>query len=217
VGTKSLLIDVGPDFRQQALRAKISHLDGLLLTHTHYDHIAGIDDFRALNFFQNTPIPCLLSKESFAELETRYHYLFKAHVEGQSHAAKIDCRILADVTGVVEFAGLQIGYTTYWQGDMKVNGFRIGDFAYISDIRTYGEEIFSFLDGVQYLVVSALRIEPSHVHFSLEEAASFAHKVKAKKTWLTHLSHHVDYETASQILPADVRPGFDGFEFTFEV
>ncbi len=211
-----MLIDVGPDFRQQALRSKVTHLDGLLLTHTHYDHIAGIDDFRALNFIQKQPIPCLLSKESFAEMEVRYHYLFKAHVDGQSHAAKIDCRILPSDTGTVEFAGLQIGYTSYWQGDMLVNGFRMGDFAYISDIRSYGEEIFYFLDGVKYLVVSALRIEPSHVHFSLEEAASFAHKVKAKKTWLTHLSHHVDYDIACQILPPDVRPGFDGLEFFFE-
>jgi len=216
VGDTSLLIDVGPDFRWQALTAKLLQLDGLLLTHTHYDHIAGIDELRVLNFWQKKPIECLLSKESFAELQVRYSYLFKAHEEGDSRTAQLSCQILPHESGTALFAGLEIGYTSYAQGNMKVNGFRIGKFAYISDIQSHGEEIFVFLEGVEQLVVSALRIEPSRAHFSLEQAAGFAHKVGAKQTWLTHLSHTVDHEMACNLLPPDVRPGYDGLEFFFE-
>jgi phosphoribosyl 1,2-cyclic phosphate phosphodiesterase len=207
---------VGPDFRQQALRTNLTHIDGLLLTHTHFDHIAGIDELRVLNFWQKKPIRCLLSQESFAEMQIRYHYLFKPHEEGGSRTAQIDCQILPGHSGTVEFVGQPISFISYRQGGMKVNGFRFGNFAYISDIRDHGEDIFPFLEGVDFLVLSALRLEPSRAHFSLEEAAQFAHKAKVKKTWLTHLSHNVDYESACKLLPPDVRPGFDGFEFTFE-
>ena len=217
IGDKTLLIDVGPDFRQQALHNKITQLDGLLLTHTHFDHIAGIDELRVLNFWQKTPIQCLLSKESYREMQVRYHYLFKGQEEGQSRTAQLDWQVLPGDSGQIEFAGLPIRYTSFRQGGMKVNGFRLGNFAYISDIRDHGEEIFAFLEGTEELVLSALRAEPSRAHFSLEEAAMFAHKAGVKKTWLTHLSHTVDYETACLSLPPDVRPGIDGLEFFFEV
>lgn len=216
IGNKTLLIDVGPDFRQQALKYKLTQLDGLILTHTHFDHIAGIDELRVLNFWQKKPIRCLLSKSSLRELETRYHYLFKPYAEGESRTAQIECKVLPEESGVVSFEGVDIRYTSYMQGNMPVNGFRFGNFAYISDIKQYGDSIFGFLDGVETLVLSALRAEPSRAHLSLEQAAQFAHKVKAKNTWLTHLSHAVEHEAACQILPADVRLGYDGLEFFFE-
>jgi len=199
------------------LKARISRVEGLFLTHTNYDHIAGIDELRALNFWQQTPISCLLSQESLDELKVRYYYLFAGDEDGGARKAQIACQVLPNDMGHVEFAGHRIGYVSYFQSNMKVNGFRLGNFAYISDIRVFDEAIFPFLEGVESLVLSALRVEPSRAHFSLEEAAAFAQKVKAKKTWLTHLSHHVDYEAACKILPPDVRPGFDGLEFFFDV
>jgi phosphoribosyl 1,2-cyclic phosphate phosphodiesterase len=212
MGSAKLLIDIGPDFRQQALRYGIDHLDGLLLTHTHYDHIAGIDELRALNFRQKKPFPCLLSEESYADLATRYYYLFKPSKEGESYTAQIEWHKLPKPHGEVEFLGVKIGYVSYSQGGMKVTGFRIGSFAYISDIRHYEPSIFDGLRGVNTLVLSALRAEPSHVHFSLQEAASFAHQVGAKRTYLTHLSHAVNEEAAEQILPPDIRLAYDGLQ-----
>lgn len=210
----SFLIDVGPDFRQQALMYNIDRVDGLLLTHTHFDHIAGIDDLRIYSVRQTNPIPCLLSQESFDELQVRYRYLFKA---GKSSTVKFHCQPLPAEYGTILFEGIKIGYCHYMQGDMKVTGYRIGDFAYISDIHDYSSSIFDSLQGVNHLVLSALRAEPSRVHLSLDQAVDFARKVGARQTRLTHLSHFLDYEEANRNLPPDVQLGYDGLTIEFEV
>jgi phosphoribosyl 1,2-cyclic phosphate phosphodiesterase len=216
VGGKTILIDVGPDFRQQALKAGIEDLDGLMLTHTHFDHIAGIDELRVFNFRHKKPFPILLSKESSDDLHKRYYYLFRERKEGDSLAVSLDCRVLPSESGEIEFLGIPVRYVSYSQASMKVNGFRIGSFAYVSDIREHSDEIFSALKGVDSLVLSALRDGPSPVHLSLTEAAAFAKKVGAKRTWLTHLSHSIDYETVSAKLPQGMQLGLDGLSLEFE-
>ncbi len=213
---KSVLIDVGPDFRQQALKFGIDHLDGLLLTHTHYDHIAGIDELRIFYVRRNRELPCLLSKESYEHLKMRYPYLFQRIGEAASLSARLEIHLLAAMKGEVEFVGLKIGYFSYYQGDMAVNGYRIGNFAYVSDIREYDESIFVALKGVDHLVLSALREAPSRLHFSLEEAVRFARQAGAKKTWLTHMNHELDHEKANSKLPNDVQLAYDGLEISFE-
>lgn len=215
VAGKVLLLDIGPDFRQQALKYRLDQVDGLLLTHTHYDHIAGIDELRVMNFHQKKPFPCLMSRESLEDLKRRYFYLFQPAKEGETRSTQLDCQILPKDSGEIDFLEIKIRYMSYYQGNMKVNGFRIGNFAYVTDIRRYEEGIFNELEGIETLVLSALRIEPSHVHFSLDEAAAFAHRIGAKKTWLTHLSHSVEYDDAIRVLPPDVKPGFDGLELSF--
>lgn len=211
---RSFLIDVGPDFREQALTYKIGRIDGLLLTHTHFDHIAGIDDLRIYSVRQANPIPCLLSQESLDELQLRYYYLFR---QGKSSTAKFHCHPLPANEGTIFFEGIEIGYCHYLQGDMKVTGYRIGDFAYISDIHDYPSSIFDSLQGVNHLVLSALRAEPSQVHLSLDQAVEFARKVGARTTRLTHLSHFLDYEEVNRRLPPDVQLGYDGLTIEFEV
>jgi len=212
---KSLLLDVGPDFYTQAIKYKINRLDGLLLTHTHYDHIAGIDELRIFYVLQNKPFPCLLSKESYEDLKKRYDYFFEPPTEAGSLSAQLEFQILEKDVGGTEFLGIQVHYFSYSQGGMKVTGFRIGDFGYVSDIRNYDESIFQELKGVRTLVLSALMQEPTKLHFSFEEAVVFSRRAGAQKTWLTHLAHFTDHEQGNALLPPEVRLAYDGLILEF--
>lgn len=213
---KALLIDVGPDFRQQALLHQLSDLEGLLLTHTHFDHIAGIDELRIFYIWQNRPFPVLLSLKSFEDLKKRYDYLFEDAKKAGTLTAQLACQVLDPCAGRVKFLGVDICYCYYFQGGMQVTGFRIGNFAYISDIKQYDERLFESLQGVKHLVVSALKEEISPLHFSFQNALDFCRKIGADQTYLTHLSHAVDYDLVASSLPLGVKLAYDGLEVDFE-
>lgn len=214
IGEKRFLIDVGPDFRAQALKFQITRLDGLLLTHAHQDHVGGIDDLRPVCFLRKSPLPILVSQETAQDIRMRYHYLFPSRDSAGS--GPFELHILPPKQmGEVVFEKMAIQYVTYLQGKMAVIGFRIGDFAYISDIRTFSPDIFTQLKGVKYLVISALKYIPSPLHFSVDEAIDFAAQIKAERTWLTHLSHELDYHHANAYLPPHIRMAYDGLEISF--
>ena len=215
IANKQFLIDVGPDFRQQALKYHIDHLDGLILTHTHYDHIAGVDELRIFYLRSKQSLPCLLSQESFDELRLRYRYLFQPIGEVPTLSAQLVFHILEEDVGSTTFLDVPLSYMSYFQGGMKVNGFRFGPFAYVSDIREYDDSVFLALKGVQILVLSALHEAASPLHLSLDEAVSFARKVGAKQTFLTHVSHAIDHERINCLLPHEVQVGYDGLELEF--
>ena len=210
VEDKIFLIDAGPDFRTQALTNNIMRLDGLLITHPHFDHVAGIDDLRVFHFFHKKTVPCLLSQESLKAIEKSHAYLFESNEK-----ARFDFHVLKDSQGEVMFQGLKWHYTSFLQKNDKVTGFRLGNMAYILDIRSFSEDIFEMLEGVEILILSALKYHPSPSHFSIEEAVSFSQKVGAKKTYLSHLAHEVDYEEGSRILPSHVKLAYDGLEVGF--
>lgn len=210
VGGKQFLIDAGPDFRVQALTYGITHLDGLLLTHPHFDHIGGIDDLRVFNFFQKKTLPCLLSQESLDVIKTCHSYFFE---DGEQERFRF--QVLPQEEGAIEFEGIKWQYMSFLQKKDKVTGYRLGNIAYILDIRTFSEKIFQRLQGVDILVLSALRYESSPSHFSIEEAIEFAKKVGAKQTWLSHVAHEVDYEEGSRILPPNIHFAYDGLEVKF--
>ncbi len=142
---KQVLIDCGPDFHQQAIKYDICHLDGLILTHAHNDHTAGLDELRALFMVSKTPMICMLSKETLHDVAKRYDYMMKppAAVQGiKPLISKFDfCELPAD-TCAVDFLGVHWDVFSYKQIGMKVNGFRSGTFAYVTDIRDFSDEIF---------------------------------------------------------------------------
>lgn len=213
---KKILIDAGPDLRLQALRCGLSHLDGLILTHTHFDHIAGIDELRVFSLKQKQDLPCLLSQESFQELASRYAYLLQVPKETKSVSARFAFHLLEGLQGELNFLGIRIGFVSYAQGTTPVTGFRFGEFAYLSDIKEFDVSILEPLRGVRFLCLSALCKDPSKFHLSFEEAAALGKKIGAEKTFLTHMNHEVDHEYVSRTLPPGVFLAYDGLEIAFE-
>lgn len=209
---KRYLIDVGPDYRAQALKYQIDHLDGLLLTHTHYDHIAGLDELRIYTFVHKKPIPCLLSRESLEELKICYHYFLPPNGADEVHETKLNFQVLEGDQGETSFEGLDVAYFSYDQLGMEVNGFRFGKFAYVIDILDYKEEIFSSLNGTEVLVISGRRWEKSKAHISLEEGIEIGEKIGAKKTYFTHISHEIEHGETNAKLPDGFFLAYDGLE-----
>lgn len=217
VGKKRFLIDVGPEFRQQALLHQITHLDAVLLTHAHADHIAGIDDLRAFYFLTEKKLPCFLSEETLSEVRLRYHYLFTDITPKKSISAQLSFTVLRQDFGHFDVEEVPIFYFSYFQMQTKVTGFRVGKFAYVCDIRDYSEDVIKALKGIDILVISALRHSVSPLHFTVDEAILFARKVEAKQTYLTHIAHELEHDTTEALLPPDVRMSYDGLVLNFDV
>ncbi len=211
---KVFLIDPGPDFRTQALKEGIHTLDGVLITHAHHDHTAGIDDLRVYNK-GDYHLPCLLSQETYDDLKVRYAYIFNPTAESKTLLTRFSVQLLENTRGSVDFEGLPIRYFTFEQMGMAVNGYRLGNFAYVSDIKHYPETLFEDLEGVEILVVSALRKSASHMHFNLSEAVAFAQKVRAKETYLTHIAHDLEHEATNKELPLGIFLAYDELEIEF--
>lgn len=214
---KRFLIDVGPDFRDQALRYDIEHLDGALLTHSHYDHVGGIDELRVFYFKHKIRLKVLASVETYEELRHRFHYLFKTKQADGSLQSQLDFTLLEEDFGKTAFQGVTVHYMSYEQANMKVAGYRFGDLAYICDIRTYSERVIDALKGVDTLVLSALRYGPSEVHFSVDEAVAFSEKVGARRTFFTHIAHDLEHDETNQQLPENIRLAHDGLELAFRL
>jgi phosphoribosyl 1,2-cyclic phosphate phosphodiesterase len=212
---KRILVDCGPDLRQQALEHDINAIDALIITHAHNDHTAGADDLRPYNFHRDKPMPCLLSKETAEDMEKRFYYMFDKESTKHQLFPKFEWCYLAGDSGTVMFEDVQIHYLSYMQMGMKVNGFRIGNMAYICDIRTYSPHIFDQLKGVKILVLSALRYTSSAFHFSVDEAVEFSNRVGPDQTWLTHISHDLDHEKTNAYLPSNIQLAYDGMRFEF--
>lgn len=215
-GKENILIDAGPDFRQQALKYNIGHLTACIITHIHYDHIGGLDDLRVFYFIEKKPVHCMLSKSSFDEIKLRYFYQFMEHNNHNSKAVKFEYLILPHDRGEIDFHNLHIKYMTYYQGDIPVLGLKIGSLAYITDIRHYPDTIFEDLKGVETLIVSGLRRTSSPVHFNLDEALEFAKQVQCKRVYFNHIDHELDHESVNQSLPEWAKLSFDGQIIEFE-
>ncbi|MGK5594050.1 MAG: MBL fold metallo-hydrolase [Parachlamydiaceae bacterium] len=212
---KRLLIDASPDLREQALRYKISKIDGVIFTHAHYDHTAGIDDLRIFHFINKKPLPCLVSTETAEELTKRYEYMFAPQPFEHQNASRLQLVHLSGDRGESVFETIPLSYFSFEQLSMKINGFRFGHLAYVTDIKNYPETIFEDLKGVEILIVSALRFTASPMHLNIDEAIDFSKKVGAKKTWFIHIAHEVEHEKMRSYLPDGIELAFDGLEINF--
>lgn len=214
---KNYLIDAGPDIKYQALRYAIKAISGLIISHTHFDHIGGLEELRIFNFIQEKAIPCLLLQESLNDVKKLFYYLFNEKVPGQNNTSQFAFVPLSSSRGLIEFEGMPLSYFRYAQGDMRVLGLRFGDLAYLTDIKHYSEEIFDFLEGVSTVVVSALRLTPSHLHFSIDEAVDFIKKTQATNGYFIHMAHEIEHEHVESLLPQGIHLAYDGLEIPFTI
>lgn len=214
IGDKHLLIDAGPEIREQILSASVDTLSGALITHPHFDHISCVDDLKGFYFAEKKKLPILLSKESFEEICIRHHYLMDS--SGASPVGiHFDFHVMQNSFEKVHFAGLAFEVLSYSQNAMPVMGVKIGNLAYVSDLKEYTNKLIDSLTGIDILIVSALRQTVSPMHLSIDEAIAFAKKVSAKKTYFTHLAHDVDYKRDSPSLPEGIQFAYDGLEIPF--
>lgn len=216
INSKTVLIDAGPDFRQQALTFGISAIDGLILTHTHYDHVGGLEELRSYNFMQKKAIDCLLSEESLHAVQKLFYYLFEPRDGKVGFTSRFTFHPLTEDRGESIFCDVPIRYFSYRQSSMKVLGLRFGDLAYVTDIKEYPETIFDDLQGLSTLVISALRFGKSELQFTIDDAIDFATKVGAKTTYLFHMSHEIDYHHIITLLPENIKAAYDGLEIPFK-
>lgn len=211
---ENYVIDAGPDFRQQMLREKVQTLRAVLFTHEHKDHMAGLDDVRAFNFKEDRDMEIYCTLQVEEALRREYHYVF-----AETRYPGIP-QLNINTIGLAPFElpnGLDVVPIEVMHHKMAVLGFRIGEFAYITDAKTITNEEIEKLKGVQVLIVNALRKEPHLSHFNLDEALEFIAKVGPKQAYLTHISHL--FGTHKQIeseLPAHVSVLYDGQTFVID-
>jgi len=204
---KVLVVDTGPDFRYQMLRAKVKHLDGILLTHEHKDHIAGLDDVRAFNFRQNEAMEVYADRRVQDTLKREFHYAF-----ADFKYPGVPLINLHEISGSpFKVAGIEVIPIQVMHYHLPVFGFRIADFTYITDAKTITDAEKAKLAGTKVLVVNALQKEKHISHFTLEEAISFATEVGAEKTYFTHISHRMGkHADVSKLLPERMELAYDG-------
>lgn len=203
----NFVIDCGPDFRQQMLRHEVSRLDGILFTHEHADHTAGIDDIRPF-FFRQGDIPIYAHTRVVDSLRKRFDYIF-ADENRYPGAPAVKVNLVRKgrpfTLGDIQAVPLEA-----YHNRLQVFGYRLGEFAYLTDIKTISEEETEKIKGVKVLCVNALRKDPHHSHFNLEEALDYVKKVNPQTTYLTHISHHMGFhaEVESE-LPENVHLAYD--------
>ena len=208
--SRALVIDSGPDFRYQMLRAGVKHLDAILFTHEHKDHVAGLDDVRAFNYKQQTEIDVYAHKRVQNALKNEFHYIFsEAKYPG---IPRLQLHEIKD-NEPFSVSGIHIIPVSVMHFQLPVYGFRIGDFSYITDAKTISEPERDKIRGSKVLVINALQKEKHVSHLTFDEALHLAKEIGAEKTYLTHISHRLGiHKEISEELPDGVFLAYDGLE-----
>lgn len=206
IDRRHIVIDTPAEFRLQAIEYGLSQLDALLYTHAHADHIFGIDDIRRFNQIQKEIIPLYASEVTLAGIQQIAGYIFDR--------SNTSWAIPKAEAHVIEGPFDLFGHTVYpllvWHGRLPVTGFRIGRFAYVTDCHEIPPDTLAQLEGLDLLVLGALRHRPHPTHLSIGEALAIVEQVKPKQTYLTHLCHEVDHAETEKELPPHVRLAYDG-------
>lgn len=205
----NILFDIGPDFRQQMLRHSVSHLDAILITHAHRDHVGGLDDIRSFNYVQHSHMNIYLNAEAGHAIERDYHYIFEYHQypglpEADLHVVDGDPFLAAGVS-VLPIRAMH--------KDLPILGYRVGPMAYITDANYIAPQEMEKLRGLDVLVINALRQEKHFSHYSLPEALDVIRQLQPRRAYLTHLSHEMGlHADVQRLLPSGVYLAYDNLQ-----
>ena len=206
---QNIVIDTGPDFRQQMLRERISSLNAVVYTHEHKDHTAGMDDVRSFNFIQKSEIPIYARKPVIEQLKREYEYVFAAN----AYPGVPKVRINEITTAPFQAGDISLIPIEVMHHKLPVLGYRVGDFTYITDANYIAEEERAKIKGSKVLVLNALRKSKHISHFNLEEAIQVAGELGVKTTYLTHISHDLGkHQMVADELPDGIRLAYDGLK-----
>ena len=211
-GNTNIIIDAGPDFRQQMLRARVHHVNGILLTHEHNDHVIGLDDVRPFNFSSGHPMSVYALPRVAEQVRRRFEYVFGEPIPG---VPRIELIPLDNDTPFC-IGGVKIRPIEIMHGRLPILGFRFGDLTYLTDVKTVSDVEKEKIAGTKYLITSALHHREHPVHMNLDEALAFIADVAPGRAWLTHVSHQMGLaKDVEKQLPPGVALAYDGLEIEF--
>ncbi len=207
----TVVIDASVDFRTQMLRQDVTSLDAVVLTHAHVDHILGLDDVYPFNVRSGNHMPVYASPETLNEIRLTFRYLFS-----ETKYPGIPALALLPVDGPFQIGELHFEPIPVLHGRLPILGYRIGSFAFLTDVSEIPEESFEKLQGVKYLALDALRERPHYSHFSLGEAVQAAERIGATQTYLVHMCHDLEHDSTNRELPDSVALAYDGLVWEVE-
>ncbi|HVO61883.1 MAG TPA: MBL fold metallo-hydrolase [Terriglobales bacterium] len=208
-----VLIDTTPDFREQAIREHIQHVDAVLYTHTHADHILGIDDLRPLSFHRPGKIPLYARPEAGEFLRNMFRYIFDADYKFGG-IARVE---LKNIDGPIELFGARFEPIAIIHGETEILGFRFGSAAYLTDFSDVPEPSMKRLHDLDILFLDALRHKPHPTHSTVENSLRIVNELQPKRAFFTHICHDLPHEETNASLPPNVRLSYDGMKLEFEI
>ena len=206
IDNQSWIIDTGTDFRQQALRETIDHIDGVLYTNPHADHLDGIDDLRAFCYHQKAIIPIYGSETTLDNIQSRFGYAFlppSGHWERPVLAAN-------SLNALPNINGIPLLHFQTPHGRWETTAYRIGNIAWLTDLNDLTDHQISLLQGLDFLFIDCLGEHPYPSHLSFDQACTFAERIGAKQTYLIHMFHHLEYSSLANRCPSHIHPAYDG-------
>jgi len=210
-----ILVDTGTDLRQQALRHGITRVDAILYTHAHADHVMGLDEVRRFNVADAGPIPCYANARTWESLRGTFSYVFDPTPRKEGGGVpKLQPHT---IDGPFSVSGVRVVPVPLWHGSLPILGFRFGSFAYLTDCNRLDDEAWALVEGVDTLVIDALRDRPHTTHFSIDEALEATARIAPRRTYFTHMCHDLGYVETNARLPAGVELAYDGLVLDADV